>query len=133
MTDTIHYAVLDNLTGHVTVMLGETILAASDQVILLKETYKDKVYPGVMYFPRADVNMDLFSKAEGFHTRCPIKGVASYYDLKMDAQLVAHSADRKQAIEHAAWSYENPMPEHARISNYISFDLSKFNPEIVTS
>lgn len=129
MSETIHFTVLDDLTEHIRVELGDAVLAESERVVLLRETYKDREYPGVMYFPRADVNMKLFSKVDGFHTTCPIKGVAIYYDLQGDTESTA----RKETIEQAAWSYEDPMPEHTKIKAYIAFDFSKFKPEIIRS
>ncbi|PCJ39302.1 MAG: hypothetical protein COA71_14380 [SAR86 cluster bacterium] len=120
MSESIHYTVLKDINGRVTVTLNSIVLAESGAVISLSEVYKNKEYPSVMYFPRAGVNMALFSKVEGFHTSCPIKGSASYYTLEVDGE----------EVENAAWSYENPLQENAKIKGYIAFDLTKFNPSI---
>ncbi|MDG2089707.1 MAG: DUF427 domain-containing protein [Gammaproteobacteria bacterium] len=120
MSESNHYAVLNDLNEHVTVQINSTVLAESDHAIMLSEVYNDKEYPSVMYFPRVDVNMSVLSKVEGFHTTCPIKGSASYYSLKLV----------EEEIENGAWSYEDSLQESAKIKEYISFDLSKFNPSI---
>ncbi len=123
MSDSNHYAVLKEINEHVTIKAVDTILAESEGVIELIEFYQDKECPPVRYFPRADVNMSVFTKVKGFHTMCPIKGSASYYNLKLDGEEIAN----------AAWSYEEPLQESEKIKEYISFDLSKFNPSFTSN
>jgi uncharacterized protein (DUF427 family) len=118
-----HYANLNKLNEQITVDFNGVVLAESNNVILLSEVYKDKEYPAVMYFPRTDVNIDLFSKVENMSTHCPIKGAASYYNLHVDGEN----------IEQAAWSYEDTLPDSDNIKEYLAFDTSKFNPDFIST
>jgi uncharacterized protein (DUF427 family) len=65
---------------------------------LLLETGHSPVY----YFPREDVRMDLLERTD-HHTRCPHKGEASSWNLKV--------GDR--TVENAVWSYEQPLEQMA--------------------
>jgi uncharacterized protein (DUF427 family) len=64
------------------------------------------------YVPRADIDRSALAFVE-HQTFCPYKGVCTYYDIE-DARL-------------AAWSYREPFPEVARISDMVSFE-----PDVVS-
>ena len=67
-------------------------------------------YPTVLYIPRADVEMSLFTRST--HTsHCPHKGDASYYSLQVDGRTA----------ENAVWTYETPKPEVAAIAGHLAF------------
>lgn len=90
----------------VRVRVGSEIVADTAQALSLKEAS----YPAVLYIPRADARMDLFTKTDNA-THCPYKGDASYYSI---------SAGGKKA-ENAVWSYEAPFPAMAEIKDYLAF------------
>lgn len=71
---------------------------------------KEASYPAVLYIPRADVDMALLERS-AHQTRCPHKGVASYYSLT--------SADGRS--ENAIWTYESPLPTVASIAGHVAF------------
>lgn len=86
----------------VRVLLGETVLAESENALVLDETDYGPVY----YFPRADVNLDTMTRTD-HRTFCPYKGDASYW-----------SAGEQ---ENLAWSYEEPFDEMTEITGYVAF------------
>src|SRR4051812_47436554 len=90
----------------VRVIIGDQIVADTTHALSLKEAS----YPAVLYIPRGDAKMDLFTKT-GNSTHCPYKGDASYYSV---------SAGGKTA-ENAVWSYETPFPAMAEIKEYLAF------------
>lgn len=81
-------------------------LADSRRTIILFETRLEPVF----YFPRDDVRMDLLIPTP-LHTHCPFRGNASYWSIR--------GGDHD--IENAAWSYESPYQEAARLTGYMAF------------
>jgi len=79
---------------------GETI-AQSDNAISLEGNY---------YFPKGDVKSEFLQKSN-FHTTCPHKGVASYYNAVVGGEI----------NENAAWYYPEPKEGFEQISDYIAF------------
>jgi Uncharacterized protein conserved in bacteria len=82
------------------------VLAQSNETIILE---------GNHYFPSDAVNMEFFRKS-GFHTTCPWKGVASYYDVFVEGKV----------NKDAAWYYPEPKGSSAEkvgknFSNYVAF------------
>jgi uncharacterized protein (DUF427 family) len=69
-----------------------------------------KIVENNVYFPRYAVQADYLQPSE--HTsRCPWKGVASYYHV---------SADGKTS-ENAAWYYPEPLEAASEIRDHIAF------------
>ena len=64
----------------------------------------------VIYFPREDVAMPFLDKTD-HSTSCPHKGDASYYSI----------VTKSTTLENAAWSYEDPKAEVAKIKNHLAF------------
>jgi len=93
-------------TKRVRVTLGGQVIAETTQALRLQEAS----YPPVLYIPRADARMDLFTKTSNA-SHCPYKGDASYYSV---------AAGGKTA-ENAVWSYETPFPAMAEIKEYLAF------------
>jgi uncharacterized protein (DUF427 family) len=87
-------------------MLGNVAVADSTRVLLLLE----KGHLPVYYFPPDDVRTDLL-EATDKHTRCPYKGEASYWTVKV--------GDRQSA--NSVWSYLDPLPERSDIKGYMAF------------
>jgi len=95
-----------NAGGKWVVRAGGAVLGES--IAALELTEGD--YPPVIYFPRADIAMAFLDRTDS-HTTCPYKGMASYYSIET----------RNETLVDAAWSYEDPNPEHARISEHLAF------------
>ena len=87
------------------VVAGETI-ADSCHAMLLQESGLMPLY----YFPPEDVRTDLLEPSDK-HTRCPKKGEASYYTLRVDDRVV----------EDVAWYYPSPLEEAPPIKDLIAF------------
>lgn len=91
---------------HVQVRIGGQLVADSRRPSLLFETGLPVRY----YVPKADVRMDMLEDSRTT-TRCPYKGVASYYSVRAGGTV----------IEDAAWYYPLPIPECPKIENMICF------------
>lgn len=73
-------------------------------------TLRESNYKPVFYVPRADAEMTLFQRT-AHHTRCPYKGEACYYSLRVGDRVA----------ENAVWSYEQPFPAVAEIAGHLAF------------
>ena len=82
------------------------VVAESERPVFLYETGLRTRY----YIPKQDVRMDLLEPT-ATHTRCPYKGVASYWSVKAGGKV----------FKDIVWGYPNPIPECARIENLLSF------------
>ena len=68
-------------------------------------------YPHRYYVPRSDVAEGALDRSEKT-TECPFKGTATYYHVTVGGTR----------LENAAWSYEQPFDEMARIAGHVAFD-----------
>lgn len=84
---------------------GETV-ADSRSALIVQESGLQPVY----YFPRDDVRLELFEPTER-HTKCPTKGEASYYSIRV--------GDRE--VRNGAWYYPDPIEGAAPIGDMIAF------------
>lgn len=66
--------------------------------------------PTRYYVPRNDVNMD-FLVATKTHSRCPYKGIADYWSIKIGDVL----------YKDLVWSYPDPIPENPKIKDLLCF------------
>ena len=82
------------------------VVADTTRPVLLFETGLPVRY----YIPKLDVRMELLEPTDS-HTRCPYKGVASYWSLELDGRVLTD----------LAWSYPLPIPECPKIENLVSF------------
>jgi uncharacterized protein (DUF427 family) len=78
-----------------------TVLAESDDTVVVE---------GNHYFPPDSVRREHVEPSEERST-CPWKGVASYFDVVVDA-------DRNHG---AAWYYPDPSPAAAEITDHVAF------------
>jgi uncharacterized protein (DUF427 family) len=104
--DPYHRVDVLNSSRHIQINIGGEIVADSRRPRLLFETGLPTRY----YIPKVDVRLDLLEDSSTV-TRCPYKGVASYYS----AQVGAH------VVKDAAWCYPLPVPECPKIENMICF------------
>ncbi len=93
--------------------VGETAIAQSADAVVVKEIGLD-LYDHVIYFPRADVNMDALVHLDK-STHCPLKGDAEYFDLVVDGERIAEGA----------WSYVNTIDVAAELRHLVAFDTTK--------
>jgi uncharacterized protein (DUF427 family) len=77
---------------------------------VLAESNDTIVVEGNHYFPRSSLNPGLFAESSR-RTRCPWKGMASYYDLVVDGQVNPA----------AAWYYPDPKPAAVDIEDRVAF------------
>jgi len=78
------------------------------EVIAQSDTFE--LVEGNVYFPPESVIQDHL-RGSATHTRCPWKGLASYYDVVVGGEV---NLD-------AAWYYPETSPEASRIRGYIAF------------
>jgi uncharacterized protein (DUF427 family) len=90
----------------VQVVVGREVVAETRRPWLLFETGLPTRY----YLPKADVRMDWLVPSDT-ETRCPYKGVASYYSVRIGSTLVRD----------IAWCYRHPIPECSKIENLVCF------------
>jgi uncharacterized protein (DUF427 family) len=98
--DTVHSS------RHVRAEIEGVTLGETRRPILLFETGLPTRY----YVPKQDVRMDLLEPTESV-TRCPYKGVAHYWSVRVGDKLV----------KDIVWSYPAPIPECPKIENLFSF------------
>ena len=91
---------------HVRVVVEGVVVADTRRPHLLFETDLPTRY----YIPREDVRMDLLEPT-GLKTRCPYKGLASYWNVNVGPRIVPN----------IVWSYPDPIDECPRIRGLLSF------------
>jgi len=101
-----HPITLQRTAKRVTATVAGRTIADSSSTITLDEAD----YPGVAYFPRADVDMDTLERTD-HTTYCPFKGDASYFSIRVGDDL----------RENAVWTYESPYPAVGEIKEYVAF------------
>ena len=77
---------------------------------LLAESNETIVIEGNHYFPPDSVKQEYLIDSD-HHSRCPWKGLASYYHIVVDG-------DKN---ENAAWYYPEPSEAAKEIRNYVAF------------
>jgi uncharacterized protein (DUF427 family) len=88
---------------HVRVLRDGDVVAETEHPIVLSETG----LPNRYYIPAEDVRRELLIRSRK-RTVCPYKGETTYWSL--------------EGAEDAAWSYEEPLEDAAKIAGYLSFD-----------
>lgn len=104
--DPYHRVDVLNSSRHVAVTVGGELVAETHRPRLLFETSLPVRY----YIPMLDVRMELLEPSPTI-TRCPYKGVASYWSVR--AGGTTHPD--------LAWAYRAPIPECPKIENMIAF------------
>lgn len=80
---------------------NDTVIAESDRC---------EVVEGNQYFP-PDAVKQQYLKPSDYHTTCPWKGLASYYDVEVDGQV----------NKDAAWYYPATKERAKNIEGYVAF------------
>src|SRR3954447_762888 len=93
------------------VLAGETVVD-STRVKLLHEHGHLPIY----YFPREDVRVDLLEPTD-HHTRCPWKGEASYWSVRVGDRLA----------ENAVWGYPEPLDDAPPLAGYVALYWNKLD------
>jgi uncharacterized protein (DUF427 family) len=91
---------------HVQVVIDGVVVADSVRPTLLFETGLPTRY----YLPLTDVRLDLLEPSTS-SSRCPYKGTASYWSVRVGDQL----------LEDVAWFYPMPLFESIRIAGLVAF------------
>jgi len=91
---------------HVKVVIAGTTIAETSRPRLLFETS----LPTRFYIPQEDLHMEFLQPSEK-RTRCPYKGEAIYWSVKIGEQIV----------EDVVWSYPSPIPENPKIKGLLCF------------
>jgi len=91
---------------HVRVVVDGVTVVETQRPRLLFETQLPTRY----YMPKVDVHLELLTPSDT-HTRCPYKGVASYYNLNVNGK------EYKDFV----WYYPAPLPEIPKIENLLCF------------
>ena len=77
---------------------------------VLAESEETVVVEGNHYVPPESINEEFFTGSDT-NTRCPWKGIASYYDVVVDGDV---NSD-------AAWFYPTPSDAAAEIKDHVAF------------
>jgi uncharacterized protein (DUF427 family) len=87
-------------------VVADEVVADSRHAMLLQESGHQPIY----YFPPEDVRADLLEPSDK-HTRCPKKGEASYYSIRVGDRVVRN----------AAWYYPEPLDGAPPLKDLIAF------------
>jgi len=77
---------------------------------IIAETDEYEMIEGNVYFPPGRVKKE-FLKDSDYHTTCPFKGLASYYDVVVNGKI----------NKDAAWYYPKPKKAYEKIKDYVAF------------
>lgn len=102
---------LEPTNKHIIVEFGGIKIAETNGAFRVLETS----HPPTYYLPPSDFRMDLLTPVAGRQSFCEFKGVATYWDIKVEG---------KDAMAFA-WSYPDPTQSFAPIKDYISLYASK--------
>jgi uncharacterized protein (DUF427 family) len=97
---------LEPTPKRVRVQVGGETIADSRRAMLLHESGHQPIY----YFPPEDVRSDALEPSDR-HTRCPKKGEASYYTIRVGDRVV----------EAGAWYYPDPLGDAPPIKDLVAF------------
>jgi uncharacterized protein (DUF427 family) len=104
--DPYHRVDVLNSSREVKIVIGGEVVAETKRPRVLLETGLPPRY----YIPKLDVRLDLLTSSVT-HTRCPYKGVASYWNVTINGK------EYKDIV----WGYPAPIPECPKIENLLCF------------
>jgi uncharacterized protein (DUF427 family) len=97
---------LEPTPKRIRVIVADQTVADSSAAQILHESGHQPIY----YFPPGDVSLELL-EASDRHTRCPKKGEASYYSIRVGEHVV----------ENGAWYYPDPIAGAPPIKDLVAF------------
>jgi uncharacterized protein (DUF427 family) len=100
---------------HVKVKVNGEVVAETQRPKILFETGLPPRY----YIPPEDVREDVLIESEKT-SRCPYKGIASYWSVEAGGERV----------EDLVWSYQDPIPEAAKIKELLAFFNEKVDLDV---
>jgi uncharacterized protein (DUF427 family) len=102
------YARVDAIPSsrHIQALVAGQVVADSHRPVLVFETGLATRY----YLPIEDINQDVLIPSERT-TRCPYKGMANYYSVKISDKL----------YEDIIWTYRDPLPAVQEIKDLLCF------------
>jgi uncharacterized protein (DUF427 family) len=103
---------LDPTPKRLRVIVGGETIADSTAAMMLHESGHQPIY----YFPPEDVRSDVLEPSDR-HTRCPKKGEASYYTIRVGDRVV----------DAGAWYYPDPLPGTPPIKDLIAFYFDRMD------
>lgn len=103
---------LEPVAARVRVVFGGVTIADTTRALRILETS----HPPTYYIPREDVDMDHLERTAR-STGCEFKGRAEYFTVAVGD----HRA------EHAAWSYPDPTPRYAGLTEHLAFYPSEMD------
>ncbi len=111
-----HYAEIEQLSDEFVIKHNGREIARSSAVKALHETHPKMKMKPVYYFPPDSVDTDLLNKTN-HHTRCPIKGKAHYWTVKLPGT----------ELENAVWAYPagDTLDDSKEVEGYFAFDKSQ--------
>jgi len=101
---------IEKVSKHVQVFFSGKLIVDTKATFRVLETS----HPPTYYIPPEDIRLEFLQKTNK-RTICEYKGIADYYDLKVDDRV----------SKNAAWSYPGPTPEYEPLKDYISFYPSR--------
>ena len=96
-------------------MVNGEVVAETDRPKILFETGLPPRY----YISQEDVRVEKLVPSEK-NTQCPYKGDASYWSVEAGGERV----------KDLVWSYQDPIPEAAKIKGYLCFFNEKVDLEV---
>lgn len=108
-----HYSEIQKVEGPFRAEYEGTVLAESDHAMELQEYHPSYEFAPVYYLPLSSVHLEKL-EANEHHTSCPIKGQASYWDLKEGSE-----------VKNIAWTYPMPLDQARDLQDTVAFDLMK--------
>lgn len=78
--------------------------------VVIAESDKTVMVEGNHYFPPDSVKTEYFTDSS-HQTRCPWKGVASYYNIEVDGET----------YQNGAWYYPEPKSAASEIKDHVAF------------
>jgi len=106
-------AVAEPVGSHVVIEHHSVIVADTRRAVRTLETS----HPPSYYIPRDDIAMDVLRQAGGGGSFCEWKGVAHYWDVVVDGEVLSR----------VGWSYPAPTPNFDFLRGHIAFYAAPFD------
>ena len=106
-----HYATITPAKQAYRVYFGDELLFETQRVLELVEHMGERAFPAVPYFAPPLESSSIELRSNDAESRCPLKGVASYFDFR--------------GVSAAIWSYAQPLDAVTPIAGHYGFDTSK--------